>query len=88
MFENLTKIPTEVNIASNEEIDKIKNIPLKDREFLYKGEELKEEENEDNISIEYNPENVLWIDENVDNEIIRFVYHNYLKGSVNPCQNE
>ena len=38
---------TEVNIASNEEIDKIKNIPLKDREFLYKGEELKEEENED-----------------------------------------
>ena len=27
-------------------------------------------------------------DENVDNEIIRFVYHNYLKGSVNPCQNE
>ena len=37
---------TEVKIVSNEEIDKIKNIPLKDRDFLYKGEELKEE-NED-----------------------------------------
>jgi len=30
--------------------------------------EKEEEENEDNISIEYNPENVLWIDENVDND--------------------
>jgi hypothetical protein len=30
----------------NEEINKVKNIPLKDREFLYKDEELIDEENE------------------------------------------
>ena len=30
--------------------------------------EKEEEADEDNISIEYNPENVLWIDENVDND--------------------
>ena len=34
------------NIIMNEEINKVKNIPLKDREFLYKDEELIDEENE------------------------------------------
>ena len=34
------------NIIINEEINKVKNIPLKDREFLYKDEELIDEENE------------------------------------------
>ena len=34
------------NIIINEELNKVKNIPLKDREFLYKDEELIDEENE------------------------------------------
>ena len=34
------------NVIVNEEINKVKNIPLKDREFLYKDEELIDEENE------------------------------------------
>ena len=34
------------NVIVNEEVNKVKNIPLKDREFLYKDEELIDEENE------------------------------------------
>ena len=34
------------NVIINEEINKVKSIPLKDREFLYKDEELIDEENE------------------------------------------
>ena len=34
------------NVIVNEEVNQVKNIPLKDREFLYKDEELIDEENE------------------------------------------
>ena len=66
-------IKTVNSYLNNNKIDLYKTLAennITENNIIVLDIEKSEHEDEDNISIEYNPENVIWIDPNVDNDEI------------------